>query len=145
MPVEIKSFGSIERALEKFLLQHYQPLVDLGPDADGRVGGELAFDPATMPWYIRIDKVGGRSDRLEGDFVVDIEVFGARSVGYVNTESHALDIEALLLGYPHVVEVDGRRVVFDTVSQNTLPDELPWEDDEVTRLGATYVITARRR
>jgi hypothetical protein len=141
----VPSFGSIEQAVEALLLQSYQPLIDLGTDSDRAVGGDLAFDPSTQDWYIRIDKVGGRSDRLEGDFVVDIEVFGAGSIGYVNTESHALDIEALLLGYPHVVEVGDRKVVFDTVSQNTLPDELPWEDDEVTRLGATYVITTRRR
>ena len=140
MANQIQSFGSIERAVKAFLLQRYQPLIDLGADADARVGGDLAFEPATG-WYIRIDKVGGSSDRFEGDFVVDIEVFGAN---YLETESHALDIEALFLGYPHVVEVEDRMVVFDRVSQNTLPDELPWEDDEVTRLGATYVITARR-
>jgi hypothetical protein len=141
---DIPSFGSIEEAVKAFLLANYQPLVDLGEDADVHVGGDLSFE-AGDGWFIRIDKAFGRTDRFGGDFVVDIEVFGDSSEGYYGTESRALDIEALMLGYPHVVEVEGRKVVFDEVSQNALPDELPWEDDTVTRLGATYVITARRR
>jgi len=142
MANQITAFGSIERAVKAFLLKAYPPLAALDPAAaDLRVGGDLAFEASSMPWYIRIDKVGGRSDRFEGDFTVDVEVFG---VNYLETESHALDLEALFLGYPHVVEVEDQKVVFDRVSQNTLPDELPWEDDAVTRLGATYVITARR-
>jgi hypothetical protein len=141
---DVKPFGSIERAVKAFLLTYYQPLAALDPeDADLRVDGDLAFDPAATPWYIRVDKVpGSRATRFEGDFVIDVEVFGTN---YIETESHALDIEALFLGYPHVVEVEGQKWVFDTVSQNTGPDDLPWESDEVSRLGATYVITARRR
>lgn len=140
----VKPFGSIETALKAFLLASYQPLIDLEPaEADARVGGDLAYDSAAMDFYIRIDKVpGGRSDRFEAAFIVDVEVFG---VNYLETESRSLDIEALLLGYPHVVEVGDKTWVFDAVSQNTGPDELPWEDDEVSRLGATYVIIARRR
>lgn len=138
----VKPFGSIEKAVRALLLTQWEPLVDLGPDAGPRVGGDLAYDPAAMDFYVRIDKVDIATDRFEGDFTIDLEVFG---VNYLETESRSLDIEALLLGYPHVVEVDGKTWVFDRVSQNTGPDELPWESDEVSRLGATYVITARRR
>lgn len=138
---DVKTFGSIERAVMAFLLGRFEPLAEF-TEADGRVGGDLAYDSATMAWYIRIDKVDSSTDRFEGDFTIDIEVFAGN---YGVAESHALDIEALLLGYPHVVEVEDRLWVFDTVSQNTGPDELPWEDDEAYRLGATYVITARRR
>lgn len=138
----IKSFGSMELALKALLIAKYPPLAQLPAfEADARVGGDLAFEPA-LGWYVRIDKVDQNVDRLEGDFIMDVEVFG---VNYLATESHALDIEALLLGYPHVVEVGGRTVVFDSVTQNAGPDDLPWEDDGVHRLGATYVITARRR
>lgn len=144
MSNDIPSFGSIEEAIKALLLASYEPLVALGDDAGDHIGGDLSFEPGDG-WYIRIDKTAGRTDRFGGDFVVDIEVFGDSSIGYLATESHALDIEALLLGYPHVVEVEDRKVVFDEVSQNALPDELPWEDDTVTRMGATYVITARRR
>lgn len=136
MANEVKPFGSIELAVKALLVDGYEPATE------DNVGGSLDYQVG-QGLYIRVDKVpGGRSDRFGGDFVVDLEVFG---VNYLETESHALDIEALLLGYPHVVEVDGRTVVFDEVSQNSGPDELPWEDDEVSRLGATYVITARRR
>ncbi len=140
---EIKPLTSIEPAVKAFLLANYPPLVALDPDAAAAlVGGDLAYDPETQDFYIRIDKVYTQADRFEGDFTVDIEVFG---VNYLETESRSLDIDALLLGYPHVVEGEDGIVVFDRVSQNTGPDELPWEDDEVSRLGATYVITARRR
>lgn len=138
----ITKFGSIERAVKAFLISAYNQLNTLDPaEADALVGGDLRFD-TSKPFYIRVDKVGGVTDRFEGTFIVDVEVFG---VNYGETESRSLDIEALLLGYPHVVEVEGKMWLFDQVSQNRLPDELPWEDDAVTRLGATYVITARRR
>lgn len=108
-----------------------------------QVGGDFGYDPDQMPWFIRIDLVpGGASDRFQGDFIVDLEVFGA---DYLLTGSVAFALEALVLGYPHVVEVGDRKVVFDDVTQNVGVADLPWEDDSTYRLGATYVITARRR
>jgi hypothetical protein len=137
MTNQIKPFGSIELAVRELLLAN---VTDATPE---QVDGDFAYDPATMPFFIRIDKVPGTStDRFGGDFAIDVEVFG---VNYLEVESQALDIEALLLGYPHVVRVGDLTWVFDEVTQNSSPNELPWEDDEVTRLGATYVITARRR
>lgn len=134
----VKPFSRIERSLLLLLVQKYPGL----EGSDAWVGGDFAYDAATMPWYIRIDKVpGGATDRLEGDFIIDLEVF---SNDYDQAESVAFDLEALALGYPHVVEVDGRRVVFDSVVQNVGVADLPWEDDSTYRLGATYVITARR-
>ena len=138
----IKPFSSMERAvlalLERDLVVDAQPL-SATPE---RVGGDAAF--SGKPWYIRIDQVpGGASDRFEGDFILDIEVF---SGSYSTAESVAFAVEALLLGYPHVVEVGGRKVVFDSVVENQGPSDIPWEgDDTVSRLLATYVITARRR
>ena len=106
------------------------------------LGGDFAFDPATMAFYIQIARVpGGRSTRLQGDTLVDIDVF-AQDYGTADSVSFA--IEALLLGYPHVVEVDGRKVVLDNVYQNAAPAELPWEDDSTFRIGSTYSITVRR-
>lgn len=91
--------------------------------------------------YVRIERVAGSSDRLEGDFVLDIETFSA---SYSAAESAGFAIEALLLGYPHRVRVGEKDVVLDRVEQNQGPQEIPWEDDNVHRLSATYVITARR-
>lgn len=138
----VKPFTSIERAALALLERdfvHESEALSAHPE---RVGGDFAFKKA-MPWYIRIDKVpGGSSDYLQGDFVLDIEVF---SGDYATAESVAFGVEALLLGYPHVVEVDGRKVVFDSVTENQGPADIPWEDESVHRLLATFVITARRR
>lgn len=137
----IPAWESIELAVKTLLLTTYQPLIDLGADADTRVGGDYSYT-AGEGFAFRIEKVSLSGNRFEGFFTVDIESWGD---DYLDTESRAMDIDALLLGYPHVVEVDGHKWVFDTVSQNTGPQELPWEDDAVSRLGATYVILARRR
>lgn len=134
-----RPFTSMERALMTLLVRDFEGL----EGSDARVGGDFAFDPASMDWYIRIDKVpGGRSDRFGGTFIIDLEVF---SQSYATAESVSFALEALVLRYPHVVEVDGRKVVFDEVSQNVGVADLPWGADNVYRLGATYVITARRR
>jgi hypothetical protein len=137
----IKAWGSIELAVKTLLTTSYDELVALGPDADARVGGDFDFSTGGG-WYIRLGLVDSRSDRFGGSFTFDLETWGD---DYLDSESRANRLDALVLGYPHVVEVDGSTWVFDTVSQNTGPRELPWEDDAVTRLGATYVITARRR
>lgn len=133
----ITAFGLYESALQALLGRDYAPLTGR-PDL---VGGDYAFE-ASMPFYVRIEHVGGSSDRLEGDFIFDLEVF---SSSYADARSRSLALEALLLRYPHRVEVGGAKWVFDTVYQNSGPAELPWEDESVTRIGATYVLTSRRR
>ena len=141
----VKPFSPIELAVLALIRRDGLTLANGThlPVPDAQVGGDFGYDPETMPWYIRIDLVpGGSSDRFQGDFIVDLEVFGA---DYLLTSSVAFALGALALGYPHVVEVDGRKVVFDDVSENVGPADLPWEDDSTYRIGATYVITARRR
>jgi hypothetical protein len=137
----VTPFGSWGRAVLQLLLA-YDGMPEDPDEALARVGSTFDYTP-DLPWYIRIDKVFQRTSRLEGQFTFDIEVFGPADTS--DAESVSSGIEALVLGYPHVVEVDGVKFVFDTVSQNSGPTELPWEDEAVTRLGATYVITARRR
>jgi hypothetical protein len=137
---DVKAWGSIELAVKTFLTQNYAALIALS-DPGAAVGGDYSYN-AGDGMYFRIEKTTSNSDRFGGTFVLDIETWGD---DYLGTESRAMDIDALLLGYPHVVEVGAQTWVFDTVSQNTGPQELPWEDDAVSRLGATYVITARRR
>ncbi len=139
MAYTVAPMTSVERAVMALLVSK---LPALG-SSDARVGGDFGFYPATMDFYIRIDRVpGGRTDRHEGDTVVDIEVF---SQDYALAESASFAIEALMLGYPHTVMVGDQKVVFDDVFQNSGVADLPWDDDSTYRLGATYVITARRR
>lgn len=138
----IKSWPSFALGIKNFLLNNFVDITALAePYRDARVGGDLSFTTGDG-WYIRVGEVIPSSDRIGGSFTFDLEIFGD---DYLDTDSRASRLDALVLGYPHVVEVEDRTWVFDTVSQNTGPRELPWEDDEVTRLGATYVITARRR
>lgn len=107
-----------------------------------KAGGDFPGPLGPDDVYTRVERVGGgRSDQIEGDFVLDIEQF---SRSYSAAESVAFEVEALLLGYPHRVEVGTRNVVLDRVEQNQGPSEVYWEDDDVHRLLATYVITARR-
>lgn len=134
MSNEIKPFGRIERAIKALLERELED--------PPRIGGEFSFDSDTETEYTRIDRVLTTSDRFEGDFLVSIENFASDPR---ISESRALAVEAIMLGYPWVVEVDGSMWVFDKVSQNVGVQDLPEEDEAVSRLGATYVITARRR
>lgn len=115
-------------------------ILGLLPSLDpAQVGGDFAYAGDT---YVRVDKVGSVADALEGDFVVDVEVFGS---DYLGTYRFALDLDALIFERPyHVVDVDERRVVLEGFSQNTGPDDLPWDDDYVYRIGATYAFSMRR-
>jgi hypothetical protein len=139
--IQLPAWGPRDRALLALILTYSGMPVDPAA-ALARVGGNFDYDPA-LPWYVRIEQVFSRSTRLEGSFTFDVEVF-APSDGTV-AESVSDGLEALLLGYPHVIEVDDETFVFDTVFQNEGRRPLPWEDESVTRLGSTYVITARRR
>lgn len=140
----IRSFDNLEQAVMALITGAGLVLRD-GTELEvpeAQIGGDFGFDQETMPWYIRIDRVpGGSGDRHQADFIIDLEVFGA---DYLLTESVAYALEALVLGYPHVVEVGGRKMVLDDVTQNVGVADLPWEDDSTYRLGATYVITRRR-
>lgn len=132
-----KAFGPIELAVKTLLISEVDEITE------SNIGGDLSYDAATGAAYFHLARVpGGRADRFQGDFIVDVDVF---DVNYLRADSAASAIEATLLGYPHRVDVDGSLWVFDQVIQNVGPALLPWEDDRVYRLGATYVITARRR
>jgi hypothetical protein len=132
---------SMERALMALLVRDFVYEGEPLSAHDERVGSD--FPDSTDPWYIRIDRVpGGRTGPLEGYDVIDLEVF---STNYLLAESVAFALEALVLGYPWVVEVDDRKVIIDSVTQNVGVADFPWEDDSVYRLGATYVLAARRR
>jgi hypothetical protein len=136
--VTLPAFPSYEKALLALLVAGFAPL----GGSDTRIGGDFGFDEDSMDFFIQIQKTpGGSAGQLQGDFVFDVDVF---STDYDLAESVALGLEALLLEYPHVVEVEDRKVVIDDVYQNAGVAPLPWGDDGTYRLGATYVLTARR-
>jgi hypothetical protein len=136
---DIEKFTSFEKAFRQVLVDHL--LVNDEPVQPNLIGRDFRYD-TSMPYFIRLEKVpGGRTDRFGGTVIIDVETWGT---SYNATDSLASAIESVMLGYPHVVEVDGRKVVLDEVFQNTGAAALPWEADSVFRLGATYVLTARR-
>lgn len=105
--------------------------------ATGNVGGDLAYD-GTQDFYVWIGLIpGGVSDQIEGEWNVDIDVFGTN---YAETVGRANQLEAILVGPRHVTSV----MRIDNCYQNSGPAERPWDDDTVYRIGATYVFTARR-
>lgn len=123
-------FPMIEIALKE--------LIERDLDAEGKVGGDLSYDPST-DFYIWIGLVpGGASNVLEGTWVVDIDVF---SKGYGTSMDKSLALEALLL------KPGGHRTTvmrIDSVFENIGPTERPWDDDAVFRVGGTYAFAARR-
>ena len=126
----VTPFPMIERALKELIVQRY-------PAAEGRLGGDLSFESGDglYVWYAL---VGGSSDQIEGEWIVDIDVFGD---SYGAAMDAALALEAGLLGKTYA-RTELMRI--DNISQNEVPVERPWDDELVFRIGATYVFTARR-
>lgn len=124
-----KPFGMIEMAVKEVIETGYEPAL-------GHVGGDLAY--SGDPLYVWLSLIsGGATDQIEGDWVVDIDVFAPT---YGDAMRAALDIEALLVGPRHRTSV----MRLDNCYQNEGPAERPWDDDTVYRVGATYSFTARR-
>lgn len=133
----IQPFGLIEMAVKELIEAKYTP-------ASGKVGGDLSYTPSADPaedLYVWVGLIpgAGAADQIEGTWAVDIDTFGT---DYKATMDHALALEAMLLT-PGGHRTDTMRV--DSVVQNGSPSEVPWDDDSVFRISATYVFTARRR
>lgn len=124
------AFPMIERALVELIEAKY-------PAAADKVGGSLSYDPGDdlFVWLALIP--GGSSDQVEGEWVVDIDVFAP---SYTAAMEHALEIEAALIGPRHATSI----MRIDNCYQNQGPAERPWDDDGTFRIGATYIFTARR-
>ena len=124
-------FPMVEKALKELLAAKMQ----VEPSS---VGGDLSFDASTDDFYIWLGLVGGSTSEVDGLWTVDIDVFDQH---YSQAMDRALAIEAMLLTR------GGHRTTImrlDNVSQNEIPMERPWEDDNAFRIGATYTFVARR-
>lgn len=126
------AFGMIEKAVRQLIIAKM-------PEADGKVGGDLSYDPTTQDFFIWLALIpsSGVSD-TEGQWTVDVDIF-ART--YSQAMRRALDLEPLLTtrGGHRTPEMR-----LDNVYQNEYPAERPWDDESSSRVGATYVFTARR-
>lgn len=127
----VEAFPMIEKAVKELIEESYQ-------DAAGHVGGDPSYKPGD-PLFVWIALIpGGSADETSGSWVLDIDVLADN---YGRAMGHALGIEAALLNRKN------RRtsqMIIDAVYSNSGPAERPWDDDRVSRIGATYAFTARR-
>lgn len=122
-------FAMVEKAVQELIEAKYAP-------AAGNTGGDLAYD-GSSPLYVWIGLMTGSTTEIDGSWVVDVDCF---ATSYGAAMRAALDLEAILLGRRHVTST----MRLDSSSQNESPVERPWDDENVYRVGATYVFTARR-
>lgn len=124
----VNPFPMVEMAVKE-LIETYEP-------AEGKTGGDLSYDGVGLYFWLALVP-GGSTDRLEGTWNVDIDVFAPT---YGEAMQAALDLEAVLIGPRKVTSV----LRLDNVYQNVGPAERPWGDENAFRVGATYIFTARR-
>jgi hypothetical protein len=89
-----------------------------------------------MP-VIRVRKVGGSNDKITDFPRMSVDVY-ART--YPEASELAEAVRQRLLAYPHMTDA-GR---LDRCEVEASPFEVPWSDDTLRYLTATYVITTRR-
>jgi len=129
--VTIQPFPMVEKALKELLAAKMEI-------PTSSVGGDLSFDASTDDFYVWLGLVSGSTTAVDGYWTVDIDVFDQH---YAQAMNRALAIEAMLLA------PGGHRTTImrlDNVSQNEIPMERPWEDDNAYRIGASYTFVARR-
>ena len=103
-----------------------------------QIGGDLSYDAVTDPFYIWIGLVTGSTTAVDGQWVIDIDVFDN---DYTQAMDRALALEAILLARGgHWTSL----MRLDNVTQNEAPVSRPWDDENAYRVGATYSFTARR-
>lgn len=138
MSTRVAPFGSLERALMALFVRDLEPL----EGTDARIGGD--YPRVIDDFYVRIDKGFGRSNSFEGTFAVDLEVF---SMDYGRAGEVSGLIESIMLSHGYLtVTQDDYKWIFDDISQNIAPDEIPWEgDDDTFRFVSTYALTSRRK
>lgn len=127
----IPPFPIVEKAIRQVIETGYAP-------ASGKTGGAPTYKVG-QSLYVWISRIpgGGGSDEINGSWAVDIDCFAP---DFAQAMTHANAIEALLLARSHRSTV----MNLDRTYQNESPAERPWDDESVSRVGATYVFTARR-
>lgn len=91
---------------------------------------------AEMP-IIRVRKIGGSNDKLTDFARMAVDVYAAT---YPEASQLAEAVRQRLMAYPHFTDA-GR---MDRCEVEASPFEIPWSDDTLRYLTATYIITARR-
>lgn len=102
----------------------------------GHTDIETPANLADMLDFIRVVRRGGPSDRLNDTSAVDIDVFAAT---YKRALNLAEDVREFVVGPPPGLPR------LDRASCDNGPQELPWGDRTIRRIGMTFTVVARRR
>ncbi|HMG44993.1 MAG TPA: hypothetical protein VK611_26910 [Acidimicrobiales bacterium] len=102
------------------------------------VGPRLHLDfQRDMP-LIHVRKVGGTNDKITDFARMSVDVY-CRT--YPEASALAEGIRQRLMAYPYILPGAGR---LDRCEVESSPFEVPWSDDTLRYLTATYLITTRR-
>ena len=128
--IEYPHFGPIELAVAELLEARF-------PGA--KVSGDIEYIGNRAPNAFFVAQVpgAGKLTETEGTWYVDVDVFDTE---YLDGLDRAEDVSILFLNK----RLRTSKIIFDKVEQSSPPAEIPWRDDSVYRIGATYSFTARR-
>jgi len=135
-----KPHADVQEVVRALLLAELE--VDGEPADPRRVGPYPGVKTVYDPYYISIEADTGSADYFGQRTPVDIDVFAPR---VATAKTIAFAINLILLRYPWSVRVDAdRNYVIDEVTDAGTPTSMPWDDNSVRRLGASYTISLRR-
>lgn len=102
----------------------------------GHIDTETPPDLAGKVPFCRVRSRGGPRDQLNGFGVFDVDIFDTL---YSAVEPLANDVCEYLCGPPPPT------VLLDRIQCDNMPQELPWGDGTIRRMGSTYTAVYRRR
>jgi hypothetical protein len=107
-------------------------------EAFGETGTVLPDGLADLPLFIRMERVGGNDDRVTDTARVAVEV-------YAPTRAAAWDaargIQQYLIAGPRRIPGAG---IIDRIGTEVGPQDMPYDDQRVRMVSATYEVASRR-
>lgn len=101
------------------------------------VGNTAPADLQTRLPYARVLALGGTDDWVTDTAAIDVDVFAANRSQSMRL---AMQCRADLLGSVHTIPTG----LLDHCYTRVRPRRLPWPDERIVLIGATYDVTTRR-
>ena len=131
-----KPYPDVIDALRELLPRWYPELASTSEE-DFHVGRTFPEDLLTKLPFVRLADIGGNDDRITDRPLIDVDVFHQ---SFAQVETLARGIQAHLLSGPHWAG----GILLDRVRTAMRPHPIPWDSDEVSRMYASYSLSARR-